>query len=82
MSRSRLAPGLGGSRGSWWLDRVSQHRSDTLSERILALTTSTVTDTGEEIPHRFLLAIFEELGEMTVEMACECHKLKADFLDA
>ncbi|WP_191631818.1 hypothetical protein, partial [Pandoraea sputorum] len=42
----------------------------------------TTTDTGNEIPHRFLVAIFEELGEMTVELVCECHKLKADFLDA
>ncbi len=61
---------------------ASVDKLNTLSERILALTTCTVTDTGKEVPHRFLLAIFEELGEMTVEMACECHRLKTDFLDA
>ena len=64
------------------LAHASVDELNTLSERILALTTCTTTDTGKERPHRFLLAIFEELGEMMVEMVCECHKLKADFLDA
>ncbi|SUA88984.1 hypothetical protein [Pandoraea pulmonicola] len=64
------------------LVHASVDKLNTLSERILALTTCTTTDTGNEIPHRFLVAIFEELGEMTVELVCECHKLKADCLDA
>lgn len=62
--------------------RSSVDKLSTLAERILVLTTCTTTDAGKEMPHRFLLAIFEELGEMTVELVCECHKLKADFLDA
>lgn len=61
---------------------ASVDKLNTLSERILALTTCTTIDGDKEIPHRFLLAIFEELGEMTVELVCECHKLKAGFLDA
>ncbi|MFJ2995696.1 hypothetical protein [Pandoraea sp. NPDC087047] len=61
---------------------ASVDKLSALSERILALTTCTTVDGGKEIPHRFLLAIFEELGEMTVELVCECQKLKADFLDA
>ncbi|VVD89482.1 hypothetical protein PCA20602_01546 [Pandoraea capi] len=60
-----------------FIDKLSN-----LSERILALTTCTVTDTGKAIPHRFLLAIFEELGDMTVELVCECQQLKVDTLDA
>lgn len=64
------------------LVHASVDKLNDLSERILALTTCTVTDTGKEMPHRFLVAIFEELGDMTVELVCECHKLKADVLDA
>ncbi|MFK0376856.1 hypothetical protein [Pandoraea sp. NPDC090278] len=64
------------------LVHASVDKLNTLSERILALTTCTTTDGGKEIPHRFLLAIFEELGEMTVELVCECHKLKVECLDA
>jgi len=64
------------------LVHVSVDRLNTLSERILALSMCTTTDAGKEIPHRFLLAIFNELGEMTAELVSECHKLKSDLLAA
>lgn len=64
------------------LVHVSVDKLNVLSERILALSTCTTTCAGNEIPHRFLLAIFEELSEMTVELVIECHKLKGDLLAA
>ena len=60
----------------------SVDRLNTLSERVLALAMCSTTDAGKEIPHRFLLAIFEELGEMAGELVSECHRLKTSLLTA
>lgn len=67
---------------SGFLVHASVDRLNTLSERILALAMCSTTDAGKEIPHRFLLAIFEELGEMAGELVSECHKLKSSLLAA
>lgn len=64
------------------LVRASVDRLNTLSERVLALAMCSTTDAGKEIPHKFLLAIFEELGEMAGELVSECHKLKSSLLAA
>ena len=64
------------------LVHASVDRLNTLSERILALAMCSITDAGKEIPHRFLLAIFEELGEMAGELVSECHRLKTSLLAA
>ncbi|WP_449413573.1 hypothetical protein [Pandoraea soli] len=67
---------------SGFLVHASVDRLNTLSERILALAMCSTTDAGKEIPLRFLLAIFEELGEMAGELVSECHKLKSSLLAA
>lgn len=71
-----------GSLPSGFLVHASVDRLNTLSERILALAMCSTTDAGKEIPHRFLLAIFEELGEMAGELVSECHRLKSSLLVA
>ncbi len=57
------------------LSRKSAEKLSTLSERIFALAVCT-TDSGNEIPTRFLIAMFGELGELATELVNECRKLR------
>ncbi|ALS60604.1 hypothetical protein AT302_13250 [Pandoraea norimbergensis] len=59
------------------LSHTSADKLSTLSERIFALAVCT-TDSGKEIPARFLIAMFGELGELATELVGECRKLRAN----